>query len=146
MYPDQAPFKADLEACFLPDQELADSVDGFVAALEKKDWTTVIATIKKFVPSVSKDIQPCETPQYQKVDDAYHDEQKLVETVKADPDFQAKMGKQAFMHMKDLKSNMADFQAKWDSGDYYGSGVAIGNIEMIIMKPWMNSYEGEFLQ
>ena len=38
---------------------MADSCDAFIASVEKKDWKTVEATIKQFVPEVEVDIEPC---------------------------------------------------------------------------------------
>ena len=128
--------KADLEACFVKDQDLADNADAFIAAVEQKDLETIKATIKKFTPQVKEDIKPCETPQYQDVHDRYNDEEHLVQAIHADPDYQLKLARAAVPHMKDIKANIADFQTKWDSGDYYGSGVAVGNIEKMITTPW----------
>ena len=43
----------------------------------------------------------------------------------------------ATLHSKDeIKANIADAEAKWDAGDYYNSGVAIGKIEKIALAPW----------
>ena len=48
-----------LRECWIPDQKMADSCDAFIASVEKKDWKTVEATIKQFVPEVEVDIEPC---------------------------------------------------------------------------------------
>ena len=54
-----------LRECWIPDQHMADSCDAFIAAIEKKDWSTVESTIKEFTPEVLTDVQPCkDDPKY----------------------------------------------------------------------------------
>ena len=49
-------------------------------------------------------------------------------------------------HAIDIKRNIADAQSKWDAGDWYGSGLAVGKVEAIALRPWMNQMGDEFLQ
>ena len=42
--------------------------------------------------------------------------------------------------MKEIKSNAADAEAKWDAGDYFNAGVSMGKIEAIALKPWVSAY------
>ena len=86
--------RTQINACFKPDQEMADSTDAFIKALEDKDWAQVAATIKKFVPSAEADASVCHNDDtYQIVDDQYDREEAIVKAVKADPDWKIKLGK-----------------------------------------------------
>ena len=76
--------------CWKPDQHMADSCDAFIAAIEKKDWSTVGSTIKEFVPEVEVDITDCldeNKPQYKPVADQYYLHQHTVVAAKKDPDW-----------------------------------------------------------
>ena len=80
--------RTDINACFKPDQNLADNTNAFIAALEDKDWSTVAATVKKFVPEVEADADVCHNdPTYQNVDDQWDHEEAIVKAFRADPDW-----------------------------------------------------------
>ena len=38
--------------------------------------------------------------------------------------------------MSTIKADIKDATTKWDSGDYYGSGQAVGNLEKLVLAPW----------
>ena len=144
-----------LRECWIPDQHMADSCDSFIASVEKKDWKTVEATIKEFVPEVEVDIKPCldqNKPEYKPVADQYYLQQHTVMAARNDPDWQIKILKATLHSKKDIKAYMADAEAKWDAGDYFNSGVAIGKIEAIALAPWpqpstaTEPIEAQFLQ
>ena len=126
-----------LRECWIADQHMADSCDSFIESIEKKDWSTVEKTIQEFVPEVEVDIKPCkDDPKYQSVMDQYYLHQHTVGAARKDPDWQVKILK-ATLHSKDqIKAYIADAETKWDAGDYFNSGVAIGKIEAIALAPW----------
>ena len=33
-------------------------------------------------------------------------------------------------------AGIASAESKWDSGDYFGAGVELGKLELIVSKPW----------
>ena len=52
-------------ACFTPDQAMADDTDAFIQDLKNHDWSDVEATVKKFTPEVEADADVCHNdPQY----------------------------------------------------------------------------------
>lgn len=129
--------RAQMNECFLPDQTLADNTTALIADITDKDWSAALDLVKQFEAEALTDAAPCENnPQYQDVNDAYHEQQDLVKTAMADPDWQVKATKAVLPHMKAVKQNIADFKTKWAAGDYYGSGQAIGKIDQIVFKPW----------
>jgi hypothetical protein len=80
--------RTQINACFTPDQKLADNTNAFIAALEDKDWSTVMSTVKEFLPEVETDAHVCHTdPTYQAVDDQWDHEEAIVKAAKADPDW-----------------------------------------------------------
>ena len=80
--------RTDINACFKPDQTLADNTNAFIAALEAKDWSTVASTVKKFTPEVEADADVCHNdPTYQNVDDQWDHEEAIVKAFRADPDW-----------------------------------------------------------
>ena len=126
-----------LRECWIADQHMADSCNSFITSIEKKDWSTVESTIKEFIPEVEVDIEPCkDDDKYKPVMDQYYLHQHTIAAARKDPDWQVKILK-ATLHSKDqIKTYIADAEAKWDSGDYFNSGVAIGKIEAIALAPW----------
>jgi len=38
--------------------------------------------------------------------------------------------------MATIKADIKDATTKWDSGDYYGAGQAVGNLEKLILAQW----------
>ena len=132
-----ADLRTAVNACFKPDQKMADDTDAFIAAIKAKEWSTVMGTIKGDEAMALDDADACvNDPQYVDVHDAYYLQQDQVEAAHADPDWQIKAGKALLPHRKEIKANMADAVAKWDSGDYYGAGQAIGKIDAIVFAPW----------
>ena len=132
--------RTDINKCFKPDQELADNTNAFIAALEDKDWATVVATVKKFTPEVEADADVCHNdPTYQNVDDQWDHEEAIVKAFRADPDWQLKILKIVRTSMSTIKADIKDATTKWDSGDYYGAGQAVGNLEKVVLAPWMNT-------
>ena len=130
-----------LTECWVADQHMADSCDAFIAAIEKKDWATVTSTIKQFTPEVLTDVQPCkDDAKYQPVMDQYDNQEHILRAAKADPDWQIKALRAILPHKADVKSYVADAEAKWDAGDYYNAGVSMGKIEGIALAPWMSAY------
>ena len=80
--------RTDINACFTPDQKLADNTNAFIAALEDKDWSTVVSTVKEFLPEVEADASVCHhDPTYQNVDDQWDHEEAIVKAFRADPDW-----------------------------------------------------------
>ena len=80
--------RALLSECWIKDQHMADSCDSFISSIEKKDWATVEATIKQFVPEVEVDIEPCKDDQkYRPVMDQYYLHQHTVSAARKDPDW-----------------------------------------------------------
>ena len=129
--------KAQFEACFAPDQALADQADAFIAAIKEKDWATVKSTVVALEPEAVTDAHTCHTdPQYKAVDDAYNSQEAVVKAAKNDPDWQIKAIKAIKPHFAEIKGFSADAQTKWAAGDYYGAGQAIGSIDKIIFAPW----------
>ena len=49
--------------------------------------------------------------------------------------------------MADIKTDAAAAETKWNAGDYYGAGQAVGSLESIIFAPWAaGCTKAEFLQ
>lgn len=139
--------KSQFDACFTPDQALADQTDAFIAAIKDRDWATVKSTVEKLEPEAVQDANTCHTdPQYKAVDDAYNTQGKVVKAAKNDPDWQLKVIKAIRPHFAEIKADAADAQTKWAAGDYYGAGQAIGNIDKFVFAPWMTAATEEFLQ
>ena len=140
-------YKTQLDACFTPDQNLADHTDAFIQALKDKDWATVKSTVTELEPEAIQDANTCHTdPQYKQVDDAYSYQEKVVKDARADPDWQLKTIKNVRQHMAEIKANAADAETKWNAGDYYGAGQAIGKVDAILFAPWMGKGDDLFLQ
>ena len=137
--------RSQLNACFTPDQDLADHTDAFIAAIKARDIDTVKETIKELEPEAVKDAGACHTdPQYKAVDDAYTAQEKVVVAAKNDPDWQIKAIRAIKPHFAEIKSLAGDAQTKWNAGDYYGAGQAIGTIDKYLFAPWET--QAEFLQ
>merc|ERR1712051_495645 len=128
--------RAEFEACFTPDQKLADETGALIAALEAKDVATIKSIVTSFEQEALDDESPCKVAPYTAVDDAYYDQQDLVEAAMADPDWQMKAAKAIIPHRKQIKSLISDALTKFDAGDYYGSGQAVGQIDKMVFKPW----------
>ena len=96
-------------------------------------------------PLTEADAEPCKTDtQYAAVAADY---QKSVDTemrARADADAKKKLTKIVVANLAKIEAIVADAFGKWNSGDYYGSGQAYGNLNNIIYKPWMEA--DEFLQ
>ena len=121
---------------------MADSCNSFITSIEAKDWATVESTIKEFTPEVMTDVQPCkDDDKYQDVMDQYDNQEHILRAARADPDWQIKAIRAVLPHKSDVQAYIADAEAKWDAGDYFNSGVAIGKIEAIALKPWTPSAE-----
>ena len=128
-----------MRECWKPDQHMADSCDAFITAIEKKDWSTVKSTIQEFVPEVEVDISACldqNAPEYKPVADQYYIHQHTVMAARKDPDWQIKILRATLPHKGDIQAYIADAEAKWDAGDYFNSGVAMGKVEAIALSPW----------
>merc|ERR1712060_662050 len=96
--------KAQMNECFIPDQKLADNTTALIADVEAKNWTDALTLVKQFEQEALVDAAPCESdPKYQDVNDAYYQQQDLVETAMADPDWQAKAVKAVLPHMVGVK-------------------------------------------
>jgi len=80
--------RTDINACFTPDQNLADHTTAFIAALEAKDWKTVASTVKELEPEAVTDAKTChDDPKYANVEANYSKEQDTVKAFRADPDW-----------------------------------------------------------
>ena len=127
---------------------MADDTDAFIQELKDHDWSDIKATIEKFTPEAIVDAKTChDDPQYQLVDDQYDHEECLVKAFKADPDWQLKLLKIVRTSMADIKADVASAETKWNAGDYYGAGQAVGSVEKILFAPWeAGCAKAEFLQ
>ena len=126
-----------MNACFLPDQKIADDTDAFIAAIEAHDWSTVMGTIKGDEPAALEDADKCiNDPAYVDVYDAYHAQQDNVEAAMADPDWQIKAGKALLPHRAEIKTNIKEATTQWNAGNYYEAGIAVGKIDAIVFAPW----------
>jgi len=126
--------RADINKCFKQDQKLADSTNAFIAALEAKDWSTVMSTVKQFTPEVEADADVCHNdPTYQNVDDQWDHEECIVKNFRADPDWQIHMIGVLRGNMATIKADIKDATTKWDAADYYGAGQAVGNLEKLVL-------------
>ena len=78
-----------LRECWILDQKMADTCDSFFESIEKKDWSTVEATIKQCVPTeLEVDIEPCkDNEKYKPVMDQYYLHQHTIAAAKNDPDW-----------------------------------------------------------
>ena len=80
--------RADILACFIPDQKLADETDAFIAAIKDKDFDNIKSIVAAFEPQALVDAAPCmSNPAYKSVSDAYYGQQDLVVAAMADPDW-----------------------------------------------------------
>ena len=126
---------------------MADNADAFIAALKAKDFATVISTVKKFGPEVEADASPCKTdPTYKDVADQWDHEKAIKDAANADSDFSYKLMQSAMKNMAAIKADFKDATTKWDAGDYYGAGQAMGDCEKLALAPWWNTPYSEFLQ
>ena len=127
--------KADMESCFGEDQHMADSIDDFITAIKAKDWTTVESTIKEFTPEVKPHVDNCDDTS-PIINSMYHNQEATVEAAKNDPDWQLKILKVVMKNKATITAGVADAESKWDSGDYFGAGEALGKIERMAADPW----------
>ena len=138
--------RTQVNACFAPDQKIADDTDAFIAAIEAKD----IGSIKSIVEGDEKlaiaDASTCMTdPQYAEVAKAYNYQIDLVTRAVADPDWQLHAIKGLRPHIADIKGNTQAAIAAWNSGDYYGAGTKIGEIDNWVFTYWEQN-QAAFLQ
>ena len=139
--------RENLNACFVQDSDLAAGIDTIIKDVEAKDYKSAVTAAKALVPNVQKDVDPCmKDDKYADVQAAYKAEETVGLAVKADSNAKTKIITQATLHALKIKKDAADLQTKFDSGDYYGAGQVAGEIEAIVLKPWMKSYNDEFLQ
>ena len=137
--------RAMMSVCFKQDQALADQTGAFIAAIEAKDWATVKTTVVTLEPEALADAAVCENdPKYAAVYAEYEYQQDLVKKAKNDPDWQLKALKAVRPHIAEIKADAADALNKWNAGDYYGAGQAVGKVDAIVFSPWMGN--GNFLQ
>ena len=88
------------------------------------------------------DVQPCkDDDKYKDVMDQYDYQEHVLKQARHDPDWQIKALRAVLPHKSDVQSYVADAEAKWDAGDYFNAGVAMGKIEAIALAPWMTSSE-----
>ena len=96
-------------------------------------------------PLTISDAEPCKTdPKYAAVATDYQKSVDTEDRARADPDAKKKLTMIVTAHLAKIEDIVADAFGKWNSGDYYGSGQAYGNLNNIIYKPWMEA--DEFLQ
>ena len=139
--------RENLNACFVQDTDLAAGIDAIIKDVEAKDYKSAITAAKGLVPNVQKDVDPCmKDDKYKDVQDAYNAEETVLKAVKADKSAKTKIITQATLHLRKIKSDATDMQTKFDAGDYYGAGQVAGEIEAIVLKPWMKNMEDSFLQ
>ena len=131
--------RENLNACFVQDTELAAGIDAIIKDIEAKDYKSAVTAAKALVPNVQKDIDPCMDDKYSDVQAAYMKEVEVGLAVKDDANAKDKISIQAFRHALTIKKDSADLQSKFDAGDYYGAGQVAGEIEAIVLKPWMKS-------
>ena len=130
-----------LGECWIPDQHMADLCDAFIAAIEKKDWATVLSTMKEFTLEIKTDVQPCkDDTKYQPVMDEFDNQEHILRAAKADPDWRIKAIRAAEIHKADIQYYVAVAEAEWDAGDYYNAGISMGMIELIALSPWTSLY------
>merc|ERR1719458_1057731 len=91
-------------------------------------------------------LSPLKDDKYSDVQAAYKAEEDVLTAVKGDKSAKTKIITQATLHLRKIKSDATDLQTKFDAGDYYGAGQVAGEIEAIVLKPWMKNMEDSFLQ
>ena len=80
--------RAQWEACFAPDQDIANDVYNMAQALKEKDWGSVKNLIMAHKDKLPDDMRKCtDDPQYAEVDKAYIAQGELAKKLKADPDW-----------------------------------------------------------
>mmetsp|Transcript_7270 Transcript_7270/g.10221 ORF Transcript_7270/g.10221 Transcript_7270/m.10221 type:complete len:176 (+) Transcript_7270:44-571(+) len=131
--------------CFTPDQEMADETDALIQALKDKKFDEVKDIVMKFEPKAIADTSKCMTdPKYADIKAAYENQAALVEKVKNDPDWQLHGIKSIRKSIPEIKESAKGAISKWNSGDYYGAGQEIGNIDAIVFSYWESN--SAFLQ
>ena len=139
--------RENLNACFVQDSDLAAGIDAIIKDVEAKDYKSAITAAKALAPNVEKDVDPCmKDDKYSDVQAAYKAEEDVLTAVKGDKSAKTKIITQATLHLRKIKSDATDLQTKFDAGDYYGAGQVAGEIEAIVLKPWMKNMEDSFLQ
>jgi hypothetical protein len=129
--------RTQVNACFAPDQKLADDTAGFIAAIEAKDFDQIKSIVAGDEKLAIADADTCmKDPQYAEVANAYNHQIDLVTKAVADPDWQIHAIKGLRPHISDIKANTQAALAAWDSGDYYGAGVKIGEIDSWVFTYW----------
>lgn len=142
--------RAEMAACFIPDQKLADETGALITALKAKDFGTIKTIVTSFEAEALVDAAPCmNDPKYVAVHDAYMGQQDLVEAAMADPDWQLHAIKDIRPNLAAIKAGVAAAAAAFDLGTddgYFASGVEIGKIDKIVFEYWIKkSAEEAFL-
>ena len=97
--------RAQWEACFAPDQALADDVYAMGKAIESKDWGNVKKIILAHKDSAIQDAKKCtDDAQYIEVNKAYQAQEALAKKMLADPDWQI------HLLMKDVRPHFAEIK------------------------------------
>ena len=129
--------------CFIPDQQLADDSDAFIAAVKAKDFATVKSIVTKDSQRAQDDAAPCmSNPKYQAVADAYNYQIAVAEKAKNDPDWQLKALKCVKPHLAEIKQLTNDALDQWALGTdegYYQAGVKLGTVDKYALCAWENS-------
>jgi len=129
--------RSQVEACFKPDQVMADDTDAFFAAIKAKDFNSIKSIILKDEPLAINDTSACiNDPQYAAVAKAYDYQASLAKKAMADPDWQLHALKGLRGKLDWVKTTAQEAEAAWNSGDYYGAGQKIGAIDKLVFTYW----------
>ena len=96
--------------------------------------------IKNIEPLAVADASECHSdPHYNIVDLQYSQEKILAEKMEADPEVLSKLEKAVSGRVEEIKGELKSAVEKWNTGDAYGAGLAIGHVEAIVSAPWAPS-------
>ena len=142
--------RAEIEACFTPDQKIADDTGALIEAIKTKSFGDIKSIVTADEPLAIKDAAPCMSdPKYVTVKNAYEAQQDLVKAAMADPDWQLHAIKDIKPNLAAIKAGAAAAVAAFDLGTsdgYFNAGVEIGKIDKIVFAYWMKKSNDEFLQ
>ena len=127
--------KDDLAECFTPDQELSDHIDTFIKDLAAKDYKSLVELVKEDEEMIRKDGAPClDNPN---VASAYKQQRDLEKKAESDPDWKKHALASILPHRKEIEAAIPKGIEQWNSGDYYGAGVTVGEVDAILYSYWM---------
>ena len=148
--------RAQVEACFVADQKLADDTDAVVKTLSKDiaahDWADLKNIESLYFgdkPLIIAAVGPClSDPQYADVKEAYMTQIAIEKRAEADKHPKPKLIKAVLAHKGAIIDSAISASKNWNLGTddgFFQAGVEIGKINAIIYSPWMTA-DDEFLQ